>query len=88
MTKRKPYSFMAEKRPQQQKWDGKSIRALREYLGMTQTQMAEELQVRQQTISEWEIGWHTPHRSTQKVLSMIAEQAGFRYQAETPKVDA
>jgi len=36
--------------------------------------------VRQQTISEWETGLHTPHRSTQKTLSMVAERAGFRYE--------
>jgi DNA-binding transcriptional regulator YiaG len=41
--------------------------------------MADELQVRQQTISEWETGVHVPHRSTQKVLSMVAESAGFEY---------
>jgi DNA-binding transcriptional regulator YiaG len=63
-------------------WDGQRIRALREYLKLTQSQMADELQVRQQTISEWETGMHTPHRSTQKVLSMVAERAGFRYDAD------
>lgn len=61
-------------------WDAKNIRALRDHLGMTQTEMAEELQVRQQTISEWETGIHTPHRSTQKMLSMVAERVGFGYQ--------
>jgi DNA-binding transcriptional regulator YiaG len=77
------YPEPSEKRKRQVRWDGRKIKALREHLGMTQSQMAEELQVRQQTISEWEIGMHTPHRSTQKVLSMVAEQAGFLYQTET-----
>jgi DNA-binding transcriptional regulator YiaG len=62
-------------------WDARRIRALREYLKLTQSQMAEELQVRQQTISEWETGEHIPHRSTQKILSMVAERAGFTYDA-------
>lgn len=62
-----------------QNWDGEKIRALREHLGLTQRQMADELEVRQQTISEWETGFHAPHRSTQKTLSMVAERAGFAY---------
>jgi DNA-binding transcriptional regulator YiaG len=53
-------------------------------MGMTQQQMADELEVRQQTISEWETGIHRPHRSTQKTLSMVAERAGFAYQVGTP----
>nr|WP_044199352.1 helix-turn-helix transcriptional regulator [Oscillochloris trichoides] len=65
-----------------QEWDAQRIRALREYMGMTQQQMADELEVRQQTISEWETGTHRPHRSTQKTLSMVAERAGFVYQME------
>lgn len=67
-----------------QAWDARRIRALREYLKLTQSQMAADLQVRQQTISEWETGEHIPHRSTQKILSMVAERAGFTYDA-TPQ---
>lgn len=63
-----------------QEWDAERIRALRLYMGMTQQQMANELAVRQQTISEWETGIHRPHRSTQKTLSMVAERAGFVYE--------
>lgn len=72
-----PLPTSTEKQKHRTNWDARQIKALREHLGMTQSQMAEELQVRQQTISEWEIGMHTPHRSTQKILSMVAEQAGF-----------
>jgi putative transcriptional regulator len=61
-------------------WKPDSIRALREHMKLTQREMADELEVRQQTISEWETGLHTPHRSTQKTLSMVAERAGFRYE--------
>jgi putative transcriptional regulator len=60
-------------------WDPQRIRALREYMNMTQQELADELEVRQQTISEWETGLYTPRRSTQKYLSMVAEQAGFQY---------
>lgn len=61
-------------------WQPEAIRALREHMGLTQREMADELEVRQQTISEWETGLHTPHRSTQKTLSMVAERAGFQYE--------
>ena len=61
-------------------WRPETIRALREHMRLTQREMADELEVRQQTISEWETGLHTPHRSTQKTLSMVAERAGFRYE--------
>ncbi len=60
-------------------WDAEQIKALRDHLGMTQQQLAEELGVRQQTISEWEVGVYTPRRSTSKYLSLIAERAGFAY---------
>ena len=35
-------------------WTAEQVKALRDHLGMTQEQLAEELGVRQQTISEWE----------------------------------
>ncbi len=62
-------------------WDAQRIRALRAFLGLTQQQMADELAVRQQTISEWETGIHRPHRSTHKTLTLVAERAGFVYQS-------
>jgi putative transcriptional regulator len=80
MSEEYTYPPLTKRRKQPlQVWDSKKIRALREHLGITQSQMAEELQVRQQTISEWEVGMHRPHRSTQKILSMVAEQTGFEY---------
>jgi putative transcriptional regulator len=68
------------RRTVQYTWTPDSIRALREHMGLTQREMADELQVRQQTISEWETSAHMPHRSTQKTLNMIAERAGFKYE--------
>ncbi len=76
------YPSARQRRRARQEWDARRIRALREYMGMTQQQMADELEVRQQTISEWETGVHRPHRSTQKTLSLVAERAGFVYQVE------
>ncbi len=63
-------------------WDAERIKALRGHLGMTQQQLAEELGVRQQTISEWEVGMYVPRRSTSKYLSLIAERAGFNYKVK------
>ncbi len=62
-------------------WDATKVKALREFLGLTQQQLAEELGVRQQTISEWEVGIYAPRRSTSKYLNLIAERAGFAYKA-------
>lgn len=63
-------------------WKPEMIRALREHMELTQRELADMLEVRQQTISEWETGLHKPHRSTQKTLSMVAERAGFTYLTE------
>jgi DNA-binding transcriptional regulator YiaG len=63
-------------------WDAAKVKALREYLGLTQQQLAEELGVRQQTISEWEVGIYAPRRSTSKYLNLIAERAGFLYKVK------
>ncbi len=60
-------------------WDATLIKALRYHMGLSQAAFAEELGVRQPTISEWETSVYLPKRSTSKYLTMIAEQAGFEY---------
>jgi DNA-binding XRE family transcriptional regulator len=60
-------------------WDSDLIKGLRQYLGLSQAQFAEQLGVRQQTISEWETGMYAPSRATRKYLTLVAEQAGFSY---------
>jgi DNA-binding transcriptional regulator YiaG len=40
---------------------------------------------RQQTISEWETGMYKPRGTSTTLLSIIAEQAKFEYQAAPPK---
>lgn len=62
-------------------WNSAMIRALREHTNMSQTELAEELGMRQQTISEWETGMYAPTRSSSKFLGLIAEQANFEYDA-------
>jgi putative transcriptional regulator len=64
-------------------WDDESIRALRKYLGLTQQEMSEELGTRQQTISEWETGMYRPRGGMNRLLTLVAERAGFEYQATT-----
>jgi len=65
-------------------WDSVDIQTLRRHLGLTQRQMADQLGVRQQTISEWEIGMYQPRGASSTLLSMIAEQADFKYDAAPP----
>jgi DNA-binding transcriptional regulator YiaG len=60
-------------------WDSGSIQALRKHLGVTQTELSEQLGTRQQTVSEWETGMYKPRGASAKLLSMIAEKAKFEY---------
>ena len=60
-------------------WNSDLIKALRLHMSLTQGQMAQELGVRQQTVSEWENGVYAPTRATSKHLTLVAEQAGFKY---------
>ncbi|HEY8490346.1 MAG TPA: helix-turn-helix domain-containing protein [Dehalococcoidia bacterium] len=69
---------MARRRPQ---WDAGRVRALRRHLGLTQEGLAQELGVRQQTVSEWETSRYAPRGASARLLSLIAERAGFRYGA-------
>ena len=61
-------------------WNADLIKALRHHMGMNQAQFSQELGVRQPTISEWETGAYEPRRSSSKLLSLIAERAGFEYE--------
>ena len=66
-------------------WRGKHVKALREFAGWSQQELADRLGMRQQTVSEWETGKYTPRRSTGVLLEFIAERAGFRYGVEDKK---
>jgi len=77
---------MTEYRPQRRRraaraWDAGGVRALRQHLGLTQRELAEELNIRQQTVSEWETGQYRPRGASEKLLSLVAERAGFEYRA-------
>jgi|GEM_PF-250519 len=60
-------------------WDKERVRALRRHLGYTQQQLSDELGTRQQTVSEWETGMYQPRGASARLLSIIAEQGGFKY---------
>lgn len=55
------------------------VRALRQHLGLTQQELGEELGMRQQTVSEWETGQYRPRGASARLLTLIAERAGFEY---------
>jgi len=64
------------------RWDKERIQALRQHMGLTQQQMAAQLGTRQQTISEWETGMYQPRGASATLLSIIAEKASFKYEAD------
>ena len=59
------------------------MRALRDYLGLSQGALAGELGVRQQTVSEWETGQYAPRGASARLLSLVAESAGFEYSVDS-----
>ncbi|OGO43874.1 MAG: hypothetical protein A2137_01295 [Chloroflexi bacterium RBG_16_58_8] len=65
-------------------WDSGSVKALRRHLGLTQGGLSARLGTRQQTISEWETGMYRPRGASATLLSMIAEQTKFKYDASPP----
>ena len=64
-------------------WDRRQVRALRAYLRLSQDALAGELGVRQQTVSEGETGQYEPRGASARLLSLVAESAGFVYRADS-----
>jgi len=58
-------------------WDAGRVKALRSHLSLTQDGLARELGTRQQTISEWETGVYQPRGLSERLLTIVAERAGF-----------
>jgi DNA-binding transcriptional regulator YiaG len=60
-------------------WDANAVKDLRRHLQLTQDELAEELGVRQQTVSEWETGVYRPRGASGTLLTIVADRAGFAY---------
>ena len=65
------------------RWDSGQIRALRHAMQLSQQAFAEELGVRQQTVSEWETGLYAPRGASARLLDLVAERAGSEYHLES-----
>jgi DNA-binding transcriptional regulator YiaG len=81
---------MPERRPKYDAgWDAERVRALRRHMGLSQDGLADELGTRQQTVSEWETGRYQPRGASARLLSMVAERAGFVYgeRPDEPQMD-
>ena len=68
-----------ERRQRDEAWDAETIRRLREHAGLSQRELAEELNARQQTISEWERGEYTPRGTAARLLTRVAEDVLFPF---------
>ena len=62
-------------------WNKARVRALRRYKAQTQGEFARELGVRQQTVSDWEVGMYEPRGASRTLLNLVAERAAFPYKA-------
>ncbi|MEH2289887.1 helix-turn-helix domain-containing protein [Nostoc sp.] len=74
-----PNNFQVQLQGDTVLWNGELIKALRLHMGLTQAEFAERLGVYQQTVSQWEIAAYEPTLATSKYLTLIADQAGFKY---------
>ena len=71
-----PYTARG-RQPRDDDWNDDAVRALREHLRMSQRQFADEVNARQQTVSEWETGRYRPRGASARLLTLIAEEAGY-----------
>lgn len=88
LTRYRVYCGMA-RRPREH-WTAERVKTLRRALALTQRDFAQELGVRQQTISEWETGVYAPRGASARLLDVVAEQAGIPYgepPADSPQPD-
>ena len=70
-------------RNKDKEWDAQRIKALRKHLRLTQAGMAEQLGMRQQTVSEWEVGLYQPRGASARLLSIVADHSRFKYKAQS-----
>ena len=76
-----PFYTVPDKLTPMGAWDARAVAELRAALGLTQAEFARALGVRQQTVSEWEQGQYLPRGASARLLSIIADRSGFKYDA-------
>ena len=62
-------------------WNSSTIKSLRVYADMSQTDLAQRVGVRQQTISEWETDTYRPRGASIKMLNMISIEFGYDFRS-------
>ena len=72
--------------PPEFRWTAQSIRAFRMHLRQSQAAFANELGIRQQTVSEWETGMYEPRGASITILNLLATGSSFDF-AELSKMD-
>ncbi len=72
-----------DRRERDASWDSDAIRRLRRHAGLSQQQLADELNSRQQTISEWERGAYSPRGTAARLLTRVAEDVQFPFRGES-----
>ena len=73
-----------DRRQRDASWDGDAIRRLRRHAGLSQRELAEELNARQQTVSEWERGEYSPRGTAARLLTRVAEDVLYPFGSEPP----
>lgn len=76
-----------DRRQRDGSWDASAIRRLRRHAGLSQRELAEELNTRQQTISEWELGAYAPRGTAARLLTRVAEDVQFPFAPESGSAD-
>ena len=71
-----------DRRRRDESWDAEAIRRLRRHARLSQRELAEQLNARQQTISEWERGEYAPRGTAARLLTRVAEDVQFPFQAD------
>ncbi len=65
-------------------WGAEAVAGLRYDLGLSQHEFSRILGVRQQTVSEWETSQYRPRGASERLLTVVAERAEFRYGEAEP----
>ena len=71
-----------DRRQRDERWDATEIRRLRRHARLSQRELAEELNARQQTISEWERGAYAPRGTAARLLTRVAEDVQFPFETD------